>query len=75
MSWIDLEKVILGRSEFLVLLVKFASSKTELETLSKYLVTPETLVLSIELEKPFLARFEILIINIELQKVIFSTAC
>ena len=34
LSWIKLEKVILVRSEILILLVKFVSSKAEVETLS-----------------------------------------
>ena len=34
LSWIELEKVILVRSEILVLIYKSVSSKTELETLS-----------------------------------------
>ena len=34
LNWIELEKVILVRSEILIRLVKFVSSKAEVETLS-----------------------------------------
>ena len=57
LTWIELEKVISVRSEILVLLVKFVSSKTELEALSY--------------KKPFLVRSKILELKIESGKSIF----